>query len=1382
MKREIIFSVALVVAVWVALGIAANGSLDPPSRRASARPAAAPLALPVVREAPTGGRTASLAPTISTTVFLAVADAYVDSASPGANSGVSNTLNVGLVSPGQTGRALLRFDTSSLDGATVQAASLELHRNTGSTSPPALDAGLYRITQAWAETSANWNNQPAAVTSNKVNPLGIGAAYYQWDVGDLVQGWANGTYPNYGILLRADPETQTGWRGFNSRENSLNPPRLVITYTASISTSDPQVQGLRRLQANSTETVRARFRNGVPRFVHARVPTGGTASDPLSQARAYLNAYKDLYRITDATSQFRLEGHSADRYGSHLAFQQVHNGVPVFGSDVRIHITNTVLSSASAAYVPELSLSTVPSATMGVAERVAITDVLSSTPGITVTVVGQTSLVVFDRSIWANVPPDPRLAWQVNVRGEGDWSYFVDAQNGAVLGRISRDADDRDLELFDARNQRGSWCWNNPLDDPSILLYDESGWVSDRFAPEPDEENAYNYIRQVYDFYRELGQRSYDDEDTQIEMFMNVLFPASIRPNAMWRSCGDLIEFSPGWAVQDVAGHEFTHGVTQYSAELVYEDEPGALNESFSDIFGEFIEWYATGTADWLNGTNLPGGAIRSLANPPIFTTQLGNPFPDTYANYVQTNMDSGGVHINSSIGNKAAWLISQCGLSGVNIFNGVTVTGICIPDAQRIFFDALAGHPTDVVEGRGLGVRFTREVGHLGPSSTYTDTREGMIEAATELFGNATPQACAVRNAYAAVGIGDRDTDCDGAEDPADRDDDNDEVLDAGDNCSLVANPNQLNTDGDGRGNACDNDDDNDLSVDQFDNCTKVANGSQRDDDGDGIGEACDDDDRDGVPNLRGDDSAYDNCPQTANPDQGDFDRDGIGDVCDTDSDADGILDDGDGSGTKGDGYCTGGATTNCDDNAPLFPNPKQTDDDGDGVGDEVDNCPNTPNPWSRAFWPPVQADSDGDGVGDACDDDDDNDNVPDGADNCQFKSNKDQFNFDRNGPGSACDPDEAAMFSGGPRDIFVRFESPETPAKLPLFPCLADGCPELNSAFPDGQRGVVSLGLTKGFGARITDETGGSVKRDRSGALYKSLSFPVHPSYRMDLGSMAYMGTRGSARSATGVVTDTVSYAQRPLYYLELFPTSDTVMGQYYTVTFNLASFRPSTGIALPLLLKNYSQGFDTPMPAPTPTSTPVPSPTATATPVPPTPTPTVTAGNVITLTPVADTYVYSGTLTTNYGGNSSVLVGRLVDTNVSRALFRFDLSSIPEGATVQSASFKAYLMEAGVTPGLLDWELQRIDASAPWQETTVTWATQPVYLSSNNVISIGSQAGYYSWDVTNLVQAWRTEGAASNNGVALTKKVETSLGVRKFASRESGNKPQLVINFQP
>jgi len=201
-------------------------------------------------------------------------------------------------------------------------------------------------------------------------------------------------------------------------------------------------------------------------------------------------------------------------------------------------------------------------------------------------------------------------------------------------------------------------------------------------------------------------------------------------------------------------------------------------------------------------------------------------------------------------------------------------------------------------------------------------------------------------------------------------RDSDDDDVIDALDNCPNDANPSQDNLDGDERGDACDDDDDDDGNPDTADNCPRVANPDQKNHDADTLGDACDDDDDgDGVPD------ASDNCIFKENPLQEDSDDNGVGDACE-DDDEDGV--------------------SALDDNCPDVANPTQEDSDDNGIGDAcddldgdgvsgaADNCPDAPNSG--------QEDLDDDGIGDACDSDFDGDGVLNEDDNCPRIDNPDQ------------------------------------------------------------------------------------------------------------------------------------------------------------------------------------------------------------------------------------------------------------------------------------------------------------------------------------------------------------------------------------------------------
>jgi bacillolysin len=138
----------------------------------------------------------------------------------------------------------------------------------------------------------------------------------------------------------------------------------------------------------------------------------------------------------------------------------------------------------------------------------------------------------------------------------------------------------------------------------------------------------------------------------------------------------------------DVAGHEIAHGVTEFSANLVYAYQPGALNESFSDIFGEAIDLMNSSEnepgEEWRIGEGIAPGGLRDMRNPQTF----GDPDSCTSPSYHCASSDSGGVHTNSGVPNKAFYLMVEGGTH-----NGVTVTGIGLGKATAIQYRALTSY-----------------------------------------------------------------------------------------------------------------------------------------------------------------------------------------------------------------------------------------------------------------------------------------------------------------------------------------------------------------------------------------------------------------------------------------------------------------------------------------------------------------------------------------------------------------------------------------------------------------------------------------------------------------------------------------------------------------
>jgi len=163
---------------------------------------------------------------------------------------------------------------------------------------------------------------------------------------------------------------------------------------------------------------------------------------------------------------------------------------------------------------------------------------------------------------------------------------------------------------------------------------------------------------------------------------------------------------------------------------------------------------------------------------------------------------------------------------------------------------------------------------------------------------------------------------------------------------------------------------------------------------------------------------------------------------------------------------------------------------------------------------------------------------------------------------------------------------------------------------------------------------------------------------------------------------------------------------------------------------------------------------------------------------LTPVADSYVEELNFWQNYGGASTLKVD-LEDSYRHRSLIRFDLSSVPVGAAVQTAGLRLYLTDGNYGTDVL--RVGVVQILEEWTETGVYWDDRPstAWPDFEDSLLVGESAGTYYWNLDSLVQEW--VGGTANYGIMLYGKEDSAYDAwRAFASRESGNPPQLLVEY--
>lgn len=687
----------------------------------------------------------------------------------------------------------------------------------------------------------------------------------------------------------------------------------AFTYLPNATPSeDVLVEALRQLEAESAEPLQVSLRHGIADAIGGRFPV--TGATPEARALGFVEQHRAVFQLPAAGPLELGVASVAREEGDHVRLTQSIGGVPVFGGEIVVSLFGAEVVAVNGALLPpgELGLAGVsltPRLTGADARVVAIRALGIPAPGFGV--VAETELMVFDFALLDDRAPEPHLVQRVTFVAL-DREIFVDAHSGEVLlNRALSQSDGAPLDglnLF-VRDTRGLSNLVNPdctLDGATRLVArgevdgdDDDSFIEEAYANDALATAVYRHARDAYAFFHtRFNWHGFYNSDVRVLVFAH----DPVSDNAFAHGC--FIRIGDQLVDYEVVVHEYAHNIISApgNSGLVYMFQPGALNESYSDVMGISAGRLA-GQTDWRFG---PGLFSRDFIDPT--KSGLGTAAqPAHFANFVvvraDTNgvfADAGGVHMNSGIPNRAAYLLSE----GMSLPNG--------------------GAPPRFHPGIGLDRMMQLKFASmrlLPANASFAAARNFEVQYATTLArlpftGFGAPEVAAVRNSWFLVGVGNPDINGDGIEETIDSD--GDFVPDAIDNCRSKPNTRQEDFDLDGFGDVCDK-------------CPKHYNPRQSDLDRDDIGDECDDDmDGDGCRNN------VDQEPRETMARIGRTVASGVAANCDAE---------------EGDYYGPVSQDTDRDGRRDC----QDDDDDGDGIPDAADPCPvgNLSDFFGRNFLP---------------------------------------------------------------------------------------------------------------------------------------------------------------------------------------------------------------------------------------------------------------------------------------------------------------------------------------------------------------------------------------------------------------------------------------------
>ena len=479
---------------------------------------------------------------------------------------------------------------------------------------------------------------------------------------------------------------------------------------------------------------------------------------PADRARFFLSVYGAALGLSDSVQQLALNRISTDSAGNtHVHLDQVHGGLPVFGARVVVHMNGAGITGVNGVFVPGLeNLSTAPTKDLSTLRAAALAYAAKFNPRRSLRIEGGQWLV-YPAGLLQGRLGESRLAYEAMVIATSGSDVrervFVDANTGVLLNRINEIHSALNREIYTPDMSGPPTMDDSPTSlippgpaDPALI--NDPGHNSTETSSRPGnspQANLWIFAGGTYALYNNMfGRGGYDacdgfgpcktdvagpdwsptrpaDYVGQIQKSVYLINDAC--PNAYWN--GSSTNYCPGFDADDVVSHEWSHAYTQYTHGLIYQYQSGALNESWSDIFGETYDlvndlegqpgatleenkYWVEGGSRWVVGEDLSEEAaaalLRDMWQPDDFCGTLlcaQNPGKATSANYTCGSGDNGGVHANSSVSNHAyAMLVDgTAGQGPGDAYNGQSFTGIGMVKAAHIYFHAQTNYQTPTTD-----------------------------------------------------------------------------------------------------------------------------------------------------------------------------------------------------------------------------------------------------------------------------------------------------------------------------------------------------------------------------------------------------------------------------------------------------------------------------------------------------------------------------------------------------------------------------------------------------------------------------------------------------------------------------------------------------------